>query len=591
MIPPAVLTPDHGTALGEAPDMQPPSVAVLVVNDRVEQRAAIRALLRPLHLAVVEAESGRAALRAIARQKFAAIVMDVRMPTLDGVATAKLFRERAESQRTPIVFVPIRPEALRGKISAFVDLFMQAEQLQRSLESIMNLNAELGESEERHRAILQNVANGIVTVSEEGLIESFNRHAEQIFGYTEEEVVGRPLELLIATTHLEAFAGAMRATRSSAARATGSLPPAVTAGRRKNGSPFAMEMGMSRIQIGERTFLTCCPRDVSEREERAAREHRRGQALRREAQRHRAAFDEAPIGSMITGSDGQIQRVNQAVCRMTGYSAAELVGTPALKLTHPEDRDTSATMAAVVLAGDAVTQHFERRFLHRGGRVLEVRVAVTAIRDDEHEIAQLYYQIEDITQARASARELKDAQFEMLARLAAAAELRDDDTGQHTRRVGELSVAIAEGLGLSGDRVNLLRLAAPLHDIGKIAIPDAVLSKPGKLTSGEFEQVKSHTTAGAKMLTGSAHALLVMAEQIALTHHERWDGSGYPNGLAGTAIPLAGRIVAVADVFDALTHERPYKVAWTEERAIVEMRDQSGRHFDPRVLDAFLAAR
>ena len=116
-----------------------------------------------------------------------------------------------------------------------------------------------------------------------------------------------------------------------------------------------------------------------------------------------------------------------------------------------------------------------------------------------------------------------------------------------------------------------------------------MLTKPGKLTSGEFEQVKTHTTVGARMLAGSAFALLEMAEQIALTHHEKWDGGGYPAGLAGEAIPLAGRIVAVADVFDALTHVRPYKPAWSRTEAIAEIASQAGRHFDPEVLEAFLS--
>jgi putative two-component system response regulator len=179
----------------------------------------------------------------------------------------------------------------------------------------------------------------------------------------------------------------------------------------------------------------------------------------------------------------------------------------------------------------------------------------------------------------------------MLARLAAAAEYHDDSTGEHTRRVGNLSVAIARRLGLPDSDVELIRLAAPLHDLGKIAIPDAVLRKPGRLTAAEFEQMKTHTTVGAEMLAGNPFALLEMAEQIALTHHEKWDGSGYPAGLGGDEIPVAGRIVAVADVFDALTHVRPYKAAWTAAEAIAEMRSQRGRHFDPEILDAFLSVK
>jgi putative two-component system response regulator len=150
---------------------------------------------------------------------------------------------------------------------------------------------------------------------------------------------------------------------------------------------------------------------------------------------------------------------------------------------------------------------------------------------------------------------------------------------------------VAAAMGWSPDRVEEILLAAPLHDIGKIAISDAILGKPGKLTSDEFEKIKTHTTVGAQMLAGSAFALIELAEQIALTHHEKWDGSGYPAGLVGDAIPIAGRIVAVADVFDALTHVRPYKAAWSTAHAITEITSQAGRHFDPQVVEAFLSLR
>jgi cyclic di-GMP phosphodiesterase len=183
--------------------------------------------------------------------------------------------------------------------------------------------------------------------------------------------------------------------------------------------------------------------------------------------------------------------------------------------------------------------------------------------------------------------ELEATQLEILERLALAAEYRDDNTGEHTRRVGELAARIAEALGCSMKDVELIRHAAPLHDVGKIAISDLVLLKPGKLSAEEFESIKSHAWLGAQMLSGGRFPLLQLAEQIALTHHERWDGTGYL-GLRGETIPLAGRIVTVADVFDALTSERPYKGAWSPREAIEEIKRQSGRQFDPRVVEAFL---
>ncbi|MGH7447509.1 MAG: HD-GYP domain-containing protein, partial [Longimicrobiales bacterium] len=182
---------------------------------------------------------------------------------------------------------------------------------------------------------------------------------------------------------------------------------------------------------------------------------------------------------------------------------------------------------------------------------------------------------------------LEEARIEALGHLARAAEFRDDVTGQHTHRVGRLSAGIASELGDDPDAVGLMRNAAPLHDIGKIGIPDSILMKRGRLTGAEFEIMKRHTTIGAAILQGSRAPVFVLAREIALMHHERWDGVGYPAGLAGEAIAMAGRIVCVADVYDALTNERPYKAAMPVTEALALIDAEAGGHFDPRVVAAF----
>jgi putative two-component system response regulator len=204
----------------------------------------------------------------------------------------------------------------------------------------------------------------------------------------------------------------------------------------------------------------------------------------------------------------------------------------------------------------------------------------------------LYFQVQSQNQileakVRERTRELEAAQIEIIERLARAAEFRDDNTGQHTERVGQMAALLARQLGLPDPQVSLIRRAAPLHDVGKIGIPDAVLLKLGKLTLEEFELVKTHTTIGARILSGSRFGVLRLAEEIAFSHHERWDGEGYV-GIRQDQIPLAGRIVAVADVFDALTQKRPYKAAWPIAEAIAEIERQRTRQFDPEIVDAFL---
>ena len=190
-------------------------------------------------------------------------------------------------------------------------------------------------------------------------------------------------------------------------------------------------------------------------------------------------------------------------------------------------------------------------------------------------------------EVKKSTEEIRAREREMIIRLSKAAEHRDPETGQHLLRMANYSRLIAGELGLSINEQDLILLAAPMHDIGKVATPDAILLKPGKLTEEEFFIMKQHASIGHAILDGSECDLISTAAILALTHHEKFDGSGYPNGLKGEDIPLYGRIVAVADVFDALTSPRPYKRAWTLEEACQFLRDNSGSHFDPQCVNAF----
>jgi HD domain-containing protein len=192
-------------------------------------------------------------------------------------------------------------------------------------------------------------------------------------------------------------------------------------------------------------------------------------------------------------------------------------------------------------------------------------------------------------QALSAFRDTEAIRVDTLERLARAAEYRDDNSPEHMQRVGAHAARMAREFGQDDRAVTLIRHGAPLHDVGKIAIPDTILLKPGRLEPEEFEVVKTHAVLGARVLADSGSEVLAVAEQIARSHHERWDGDGYPDRLAGDAIPLVARIVFVADVFDVLVHERPYKEAWTVEDAAREIRAGAGTQFDPEVVAAFEA--
>ncbi|MHB8636831.1 MAG: HD domain-containing phosphohydrolase [Fimbriimonadaceae bacterium] len=248
---------------------------------------------------------------------------------------------------------------------------------------------------------------------------------------------------------------------------------------------------------------------------------------------------------------------------------------PILVFNGPPAKDSVAQLLTAG-ANDYLTQAADsQEILLRVRNFLHMRVLCQGLNDKNRSL-------EDMVHARTL--ELEKSNYEVVERLSKAAEYRDDDSCLHTVRVGQLSASLARGLKMSEYEVGLILRAAPLHDIGKVGIPDRVLSKRGALTDEEFTIVKRHVAIGLAILEGGQTPLLVMAERIVASHHEHFDGSGYPNGLAGTDIPLPGRIVAVADAFDALTHNRPYRVAVSEQEAVQELRKCAGTQFDPKVV-------
>ncbi|MHA6480869.1 HD domain-containing phosphohydrolase [Paenibacillus sp. strain BS8-2] len=261
-----------------------------------------------------------------------------------------------------------------------------------------------------------------------------------------------------------------------------------------------------------------------------------------------------------------------------------------------EWKPESEYLPILVLTAD-VTPEAKKRALHEGASdfiskpfdrtevVLRIQNFL-ATRFYHLKLQERNYNLEQ--RVRERTQELEMAQAEILDVLSRTAEYRDDETGHHTKRVGDLAERIALSMGLLPEEATLIGRAAPFHDIGKIGIPDGILLKPGRFTPEEFAKMKEHADIGANILQGSVFPVLQTAGVIALTHHEKWNGTGYPQGLSGEAIPLAGRIVALADFYDALTHERPYKQAWTPAEALKEIKLQSGQHFDPNVVEAFL---
>lgn len=253
---------------------------------------------------------------------------------------------------------------------------------------------------------------------------------------------------------------------------------------------------------------------------------------------------------------------------------------PVLVLTAQSAQEFR-TQALEMGAQDYVTKPFERNeLLHRVSNLLGSKLY-------RQGLERLNESLEEKVAERT--KQLNETRLQVVRRLGRAAEYRDNETGLHIVRMSKISRLLGEAMGMDAYECDLLLNASPMHDIGKIGIPDQILLKPGKFEPHEWEIMKQHSQMGADILEGEDSDLLTMARDIALTHHEKWDGTGYPNGLKGDDIPLVGRICAIADVFDALTSERPYKKAWSVEDALKLLQENRGTHFDPALVDTFMA--
>jgi len=295
---------------------------------------------------------------------------------------------------------------------------------------------------------------------------------------------------------------------------------------------------------------------------------------------------ESPAEAMAQIESGEFELVVSDVM-MPGMTGIELLARA--KKTHPDtafimltalDDHETAVHALELGAYGYVIKPF-------GQTELLINVA-NSLRRRQLEVERNLYenQLEELVQARTA--ETRATQEQITLRLVAASEYRDEETGEHIRRIGEYSGVLARALGWDPVASEDMRLAAPMHDVGKIGVADAVLRKPGKLSPEEFNQIKEHTTIGARILEGSQIALINLARDIALSHHEKFDGSGYPRGLRGEDIPICARIVAVCDVYDALVSKRVYRPAMPEEKALAIMKEGRGQHFDPKLFDLFL---
>ena len=458
------------------------------------------------------------------------------------------------------------------------------------------------------------LSSDVIVSGAGGRFEDVNAGFTRALGYPVEDVVGR---LYLEFVHPDDRDRSIAVERELEAGG-GPIPAFENRYRHKDGSYRWLEWSINVDPSLGKGFAV--GRDVTERKQAERRERemlddlheslRRGKELERQLT---TVVETMGDGLIEVDAAGRIVLFNRAAEGMFGYSRDEVLGTNvSVLMPDPYVDEHNRCMERFHTGGEARMIGIGREVAGRrkDGTVFPLDLSVSeTIVDDRRLFVGVIRDITDRKRADQRAQHhrealeravhertrelqertaaLEESRLDTLQRLALAGEYHDEDTHLHTERVGASAALIAHVYGSTRDFVELIRLAAPLHDLGKLAVPDSILLKRGPLTEKQWEQVRSHPIVGAAILAGSTSEVLQLAEEIALSHHEWWDGSGYPVGLGGARIPLSGRIVTLADTFDALTHDRPYKPAWTIDRAIAEIQRLRGTKFDPEIIDAF----
>ncbi|MBF0136195.1 MAG: PAS domain S-box protein [Magnetococcales bacterium] len=484
-------------------------------------------------------------------------------------------------------------------------------------------------SEERFRSLAQSAKDAIISTDFEGKILFWNTGAKVIFGFSEAESLGQKLALIIPERYRQAHAlGMQRVSETGCFKSSDSIRELV--GLRRDGSEFPLEISMASWLSGEKRFFSAIIRDISSRRRLEQEQDRAFQVritisalletalepLSLSVQLNVALDIIQSIPWLSSPRQGLIYLVDSASGHMVPGSQRGILpdDTNEDKLLEAQD-ELARFLWQPALAEHRiifVTPEMEQRtnippcgrycipitYNDRllGAMVLFRAEGVQRNSDEEEGVLQtIAHTLAGIIERRRmegileqTTLALRETRLEIIRRLGRASEFRDNETGLHVVRMSHYAAVLGKAAGMSPAECELILHAAPMHDVGKIGIPDTILRKPGKLTKDEFDIMRKHAEIGASMLFGYEDEPLKTAHVMALTHHERWDGTGYPSGLKGEEIPLVGRICAVADVFDALTTARPYKKAWSPEEATAEIQRSAGTHFDPEIVKLFM---
>lgn len=574
------------------------SLSLLYVEDDAATREELAMILEPWVGQLHVAADGQAGFELFKAKRPDIVVTDIQMPKVNGLAMSGQIRALVPEQPIVVVSAYNDVEYLFKAIELGIDQYItkpvNVALLLKKLSAMGNTILALRERELNHALLSQyrtlvDQSAIVCKFSPEGRITYVNDKLCEISGFEAHELIGSDIgDLNHSSEPADKYLSMLASVQDGKRWAD------MVRRRRRDGSLFMVESSVVPIlnELGAVTEVVVLDVDVTDHYEvyeNLVHSLSQSNWSFKSQQHFFGEYKRAlEMASSICVVDRQhrIVSVNKHFANLVGYPADELRGKP-VKEIMPD----ALAERCLEQVQQSSREHFISRtslFRDAQGQELQFSVGFVGLRDLRGEVESIIMICQDISQSTRIAREITDTQRELLYMLGEVVESRSQETGQHIRRVAQVSKYLAIKMGLSEEMAGMIEMAAPMHDVGKVGISDAILHKPGKLDVAEFDVMKNHATIGFKILGLVERPLLGIAASIAHGHHERFDGKGYPQGLAGEDIPIEARIVGMADVLDALSSTRAYKIAWTEQRVLDYFQEQRGKQFDPKLVDLLL---
>ena len=571
---------------------------ILIVDNSTSDKAHLKNILKARNFTLKIVNSAEDALMILESFNINLIITDVKLPQMNGVNFIHKVKKSKYSDipiivLSSIVDAEITRKCYKLKVVEFLNKPSSAEEILLKVDFWIEKDNDTKRLNDSNN-ILQEYKDAIDESSivskanEKGFITYVNEAFCEISGYQKEELIGNTHNILKhIDTPKDVFEDLWKTITSK------KIWHGVIKNRRKDGTHYWVKSTIKPIldANGDIVEYISIRDDITELQD---YKHILDDALEEKEQtleshiNYIVQYENAVSSSSAivrTGLDFTITYVNDIYTELTGYSKDEMVGESQLKFLDAEMQNVEEA-TITIQKGLTYTNTFKG--IKKSGDPYYTISTLAPIKDKKGNTLEYLIIKHDITDKINLTQEIVDTQKEVVYTMGAIGESRSKETGLHVKRVAEYSYLLAILNGLKDEEAQLIKQASPMHDIGKVAIADAILNKPGKLTKDEFEIMKQHSELGYNMLKASTRPILKTASIIAYSHHEKWDGSGYPNGLKAEEIDISARITAVADVFDALGHDRVYKKAWPLENILELFINESGKHFDPQLIDIFL---